>query len=229
MIKIAELIRGPGVRGKFYRSRGGVWLPGAGIFASKFNVYAVVERQRGGAPASGRHGRRDAAPPGFAGRMPAFRIPGVNIVTDEGDKYYAQKAAGETPTNDFAGHAQRGGQCGTGTTAAAKTQNGLITAIAGSKKVQATGYPKTNDTDADNTGGGVDIVTWLHSYTKADFTGTAIAEFTIGIDLDAVPDGNITDASTADLAIMRALFAATFNKTADDTLKVFVNHTMNGV
>jgi hypothetical protein len=35
------------------------------------------------------------------GSKKIWKYEDVNIVTDEGDKYYAQKAAGETPTNNF--------------------------------------------------------------------------------------------------------------------------------
>jgi hypothetical protein len=39
----------------------------------------------------------------------------------------------------------------------------------------------------------------------------------------------VDDRTTPTAALTHFLFAASFNKTSSDTLKVFVNHTMNGV
>ena len=138
-----------------------------------------------------------------------------NIVTNDGDTYYAQRVCTETPTYTFA-------NCvlGTGAVAAAKTDTyDNITPIAGSNKAKSTGYPKTNDADTDNTGAGVDIITWLFSWAAADFNNAAIRE------------GVITIASpiAGSKILTKWVWAAAFAKDADTTLKLFVNHTANGV
>jgi hypothetical protein len=87
------------------------------------------------------------------GSKKIWKYEDVNIVTDEGDKYYAQKAAGETPTNNFNTMYLGNGTQPTWTKA---SNYGTLTgAISGSAKTVSSGYPKTNDTDPDNTGGGL--------------------------------------------------------------------------
>lgn len=142
-------------------------------------------------------------------------VPGKNIVTNEGDKYYAQKAAGESPTTDFTAGGLRLGSNGA---APAKTDADVGTFLAGTGHAEAAGYPKSNDTDPDNTGALVDAVTWLFSYTTAEANVAGIAE-------GAIVDN--TGAPTK--ALSHFLFGAPFAKTAANTLKVFVNHQMNGV
>jgi len=144
-------------------------------------------------------------------------IPGVNIVTNDGDTYYAQSAAAETPTNDFNG-ASSGLRLGSASTAPTKTDTDVTTFLTGTGHALDATYEKTNDGDADNTGAGVDIVTWRYSYLTSEGNATGIAE-------GAIVD-NIT---TPTAALTHFLFAASFNKTSSDTLKVFVNHTMNGI
>lgn len=139
-------------------------------------------------------------------------IAGKNIVTNDGDQYYAEGAVG-TPSWSVAGM-----RLGTGTTAPAKTDTDVTTLLSGSEKAIDTGYPTTNDTDPDNTGAGVDIVTWRVSYGTSEANGTGIAE-------GAIVD-NIT---TPTKALTHFLFASAFDKTSNDTLKVIVNHTFNGV
>lgn len=139
-------------------------------------------------------------------------IAGKNLVTDAGDQYYAESVVG-TPSWTVGGM-----RLGTGTTAPTKTDTDVTTLLSGSEKAIDTGYPVTNDTDPDNTGAGVDVVTWRVSYGTAEANGTAIAE-------GAIVD-NIT---TPTKALTHFLFSATFDKTSNDTLKVIVNHTFNGV
>lgn len=143
-------------------------------------------------------------------------IPGKNIVTNDGDKYYAQSACGETPTNDFDG-ASSGLRLGSDNTTPTKADTDVTTFLSGSGHALDSGYDKTNDADGDNTGAGVDIVTWRYSYTTSEGNVNSIIE-------GAIVD-NIT---TPTKALTHFLFAASFNKTSSDTLKVFVNHTMNG-
>ena len=100
---------------------------------------------------------------------------GKNIVTNDGDLYYAQQAVEATPTSDFGGSNGRM-ELRTGTVTPAKGDafQQVTTPIAASIKVKDSGYPKTNDDDSDNTGSGTDIVTWRTSWTTGDFNATAI-------------------------------------------------------
>lgn len=139
-------------------------------------------------------------------------ILGSNIITNDGDQYYAEGTVG-APSWSVAGM-----RMGTGATAPAKTDTDVTTFLAGSGKATKATYPKTADADADNTGAGVDIVTWTHEYATTEGNGNNIAEGAI-----------VNNIATPTKALTHFLFAATFNKTASDTLKVIVNHTFNGV
>lgn len=147
-----------------------------------------------------------------------LRVEGINIITNDGDTYYAQLAAAETPTNDFKG-ANAGLLLGTGTTTPAKTDTSVTTVISGSAKTRKTGYPKTNDTgDSDNTGDGTDILTWTYEYATGDANNGAIAEGAI-----------VDNTTTPTKALTHFKFAAAFAKTSADTLKVIINHQFNGI
>lgn len=181
-----------GFRHKVLRSKAGLWLPLLDMVVPRHrNVLAVLCTPRG-----------------------KILIPASNIVTDAGDLHYAQRAVSESLTNAFGiGELASAGTPG-------KTANrSAFTPIASTQKAHASTYPKRNDGDADNTGAGTDVVTFLQSYTKADFNATGITH------------GMITNTSpgASEPLLTGYAFAASFNKTADDTLKVFVNHTMNGV
>ena len=147
---------------------------------------------------------------------------GKNLVGDEGDKYYAQKAAGETPTNDFgsANGRQELGNGTQGTPGKTDTYSALIGPVTASRKAIDATYPKTNDGDADNTGAAVDSVTWLTSWTKADFNSTGLSGGVIH---------NAAASPVAGSVLLTYWTITAFNKTADDTLKVFINHNFLGV
>jgi len=144
-------------------------------------------------------------------------IHGVNIVTDDGDTYYAQSACGETPDDDFDG-ASSGLRLGDDNTTPTKSDTDVTSFLSGSAHALDGTYPQTDDQDGDNSGAGVDIVTWRFSYTTGEGNVS-------GIDEGAIVD----DRTTPTAALCHFLFAATFSKTASDTLKIFVNHTFNGV
>lgn len=181
-----------GFRNKVYKSAGSIFVPMFDALVPKHrNILAVLESEEG-----------------------KLLIPGSNIVTNDGDIYYAQKGAGAATTNAFGIHelASAGTPGKTATRAA-------FTTIANTQKAHTAGYPKVGDADADNTGGGANIVTYLGSYAKADFSASSITH------------GIITNASpvTGSPLLTGYAFAAAFSKTSNDTLKVFVNHQMNGV
>lgn len=144
-------------------------------------------------------------------------IPGVNIVTNDGDTYYAQMVASEAPDDDFDG-TNSGLRLGSDNTSPTKSDTDVTTFLSGSAHALDGGYEKTDDDDSDNTGAGVDVVTWRYSYTISEGNVSSIIEGAI-----------VDDRTTPTAALTHFLFAASFDKTSSDTLKVFVNHTMNGV
>lgn len=179
-------------RNKVYRTRGGLLIDS--IFAPvHHNVIAVL---------SDHGGRRPLA------------ILGKNIVTNAGDLHYAQKGAGESVTNAF-GVLEL---CSAGTPGKSADRSSFTT-IASTEKAHDTGYPQTSDGDADNTGSGADIVSYLTSYTKGDFNASGISH---GIITNATP-------GASEPILTGYAFSSSFNKTSDDTLKVFTNHEQSGV
>lgn len=140
-----------------------------------------------------------------------------NIITDAGDTYYAQRAAGEAVTNAFdtlwLGNTNA-------STPSKTSDSDDITFIAGSAKLVKTGYPLTDDADADNTGAGVDVVTWTFEYAAGDFNDADIADGMIGVGAHGAAEPALTHFEFS---------GGAFEKTASDTLKVIINHTFNGV
>jgi hypothetical protein len=147
------------------------------------------------------------------GRVQIFE--GYNIVCNDGDLYYAQMAADETPDNDFTGG---GLKLGTGSTAPTKSDTDIETYIADSYKAVSDGYPKTNDDDGNNGGAGTDIVTWKYFYDTTEVNENGINECAICSDSSAPPTAILNHAH----------FSASFDKDNSQTLTVFVNHTFNG-
>jgi len=150
-----------------------------------------------------------------------------NIVTNDGEIFYAKMGAGETPAaeEDFS---QSDAVFELGTTAYSEAETDTFnefdvsgtSKISGSRKAYTSTYPKTNDTgDADNTGDAVDAVSYAVSYTTGDFNDTDIEQGTIHDD--------VTPITTTKLLSVYSF--TSFAKTASDTLKVFVNHAMESV
>ena len=144
--------------------------------------------------------------------------PGLNIVTNDGDQYYAQAAMGESVTDDFTA-AAAGLRLGSANTAPTKTDTDVTTFLSGTDHVIDATYPQTNDGDSDNTGAAVDTATWTYSYLTSEGNTTGIQEGAVS-DVRAGP-------STAVLS--HFLFAASFDKTSSDTLKVILNGNFLGV
>jgi len=151
-----------------------------------------------------------------------------NLVTDDGEIYYAIQGAGETPAADE-DFSDAGAGFEIGTDAVTETEADTYTQfsapggnpITGSNKVYTTGYPKTNDTgDADNTGDGVDVVSYSVDYTTGDFNDNDIVLGCIFDDL-ASP--------SAGAKLVSHFSFTSFAKTASDTLKIFVNHAFENV
>lgn len=149
-----------------------------------------------------------------------------NLVTNAGDLFYAERGVAQTvPTNFTTAGGVFDGimELYNGASPApAKTdiRSTLVGLVSGSAKAMDATYPKLNDGDTDNPGPvGTDIITYRVSYTTAEANASAIA------------DVIITNPSPAagEALLCHFEFASTFTKTSSDTLKVFLNHTMNGV
>lgn len=152
-----------------------------------------------------------------------------NIVTNDGDLFYAERAAlltagtpiGPVPTNftDANGVPDMIMELydNTGSAPGKASDRSTPGTIIGTGKVIDATYPQVNDGDADNTGAGTDIVTYRVSFTTAEVNG-------------AIDDVILTNPSpgASEPCIMHADGLAV-TKTSSDTLKVFVNHTFNGV
>ncbi len=143
-----------------------------------------------------------------------------NLVTNDGEIYYAKMGAGETPSTD---ENFENGRFEMGTTAYTEAETDTFTnfdvsgssKISGSNQVFTAGYPKTNDTgDADNTGDAVDAVSYAVNYSASAWNDTDVEQ------------GCIHDkASPLSATKLLSVFSFTsFAKTSSDTLKVFVNH-----
>ena len=144
--------------------------------------------------------------------------PGVNIVTNDGDIYYAQLAMSDALTDDFQA-AGAGIRLGDDNTAPNKTDTDVTSFLSGSDHVIDGSYPTSADADADNTGSGASVMTWTYSYLTSEGNVAAIIEGAIS-DVRAGP-------STA--VLTHFLFACVFTKTSSDTLKCIINHTVLGV
>lgn len=141
---------------------------------------------------------------------------GQNIVTTTGEIYYAQKACNESPTNSYLDLYL----ASNGPATPAKTDNrGNFTDIASSNKANATGYPKSNDNDTDNTGNGANTISWLFSYAAND------GNFA-GIGWCYVTKHN---AAANDSLLCSVKFGANWAKDSNTSAKIFVNHAQNGV
>lgn len=137
---------------------------------------------------------------------------GKNIITTDGDSYYSYRAAGSAALFTVAGI-----RLGTGTTAPAKGDHDVGTALAGGSHAIDGAYPRSNDDDTNNTGRGTTVLTWRASYLTSEGNGNNIAE------------GALTNALAASTAcVCHFLFGTAFNKTSSDTLTVYVNHTFLG-
>lgn len=143
-----------------------------------------------------------------------------NLVTNDGEIFYAKQGAGETPaTNENF----QSGRFEMGTTAYTEAESDTFnefdvsgtSKISGSRQTFTAGYPKTNDTgDSDNTGDAVDAVSYAVNYSAASWNDTDVEQ------------GCIHDnASPVSATKLLSVFSFTsFAKTSSDTLKVFVNH-----
>ena len=140
-------------------------------------------------------------------------IKGENIITTAGDTYYAQKACGESPTNNFS----QLYLCTAGPTTPAKDDDYSDFTVSGgtnNPKSPESGYPKTNDNDSDNTGAGVGITSWKYAYAITDGPFTSITHWFI----------SKAGASGTDPILNSYKCPSAWDKDASSEAKVFVNH-----
>ena len=157
---------------------------------------------------------------------------GSNLVTNDGDIYYAKKAAGETPaSNENFGASACVLQNPSSANTIAKTDayvqvTNPITTTGAVRGLTST-YPKTADSDSDNTGASADAISYRFDWATNQIDTSAGNPITGGAIYDVGQTSPV--AATKILTHWNFTSPATFHKTSTDTLKLFVNHTFNGV
>jgi hypothetical protein len=147
------------------------------------------------------------------------RIWGRNLVTTAGNVWYAQKACGQSPTNDFDSLYLATACAEGGGNPIVTSDYGDFTVQAGSEKHVTATYPMTPDTDTDNTGDGTTVVSWKFEYAAGDGPfATAITHSFIAK----------TGASGTDPILNGYKWASSWTKDASTSAKVFANHTILG-
>lgn len=168
---------------------------------------------------------------------------GSNLVTDWGDIYYAKSSR----RNTFYRRKLFAPSCVLNNPASADTiakddkygeVNSPITTGTGTATdsvrpltVSSPTYPKTNDQDSDNTGASADSVSYRFDWatTQMDTGSGTQNPIRGGAIYDATRTGSNLTATTLILTHWNFANPASFHKTSTDTLKLFVNHTFNGV
>ena len=167
---------------------------------------------------------------------------GGNLVTDDGDIYYAQQSAyvgsGSAPSPNFyvcscvlqnPSSADSDGSNAFKNDTFAQVSNPILTGTATSSwSVQAveSGYPKANDSESDNTGKGANVVTYKFTWTTGQINTGSGNAITGGAIYDVGQSSPVN--ATKLLTHWNFTSPASFHKTNTDTLTLYVNHTMNG-
>jgi hypothetical protein len=149
-----------------------------------------------------------------------------NIVTNAGNRYYAQRGAASTPayTMNQMTVASSIRAASVGATYGDFRTAANVTTVLGTQNIDS-GYPTTSDGDVDNTGADSDVVTWLRTYSTTQGNGTIRAVAIHQTGAAATPGAQ----TTTQLLLNAFPLAASVVKTSSDTLRVFVNHTFLGV
>lgn len=138
-----------------------------------------------------------------------------NLITQVGDEYYGERAAGiASPPDQVSGM-----RLGTGTTAVAKTGAGaaIVTYITGSSIAIDGSFPTSA------LSGSSRRIQWKTTWAAGVATNGAIAEVVI------TNEATLTNvAGTAANTVSRALLSPTINKGAGDTLAITWNHDLLG-
>jgi len=142
-------------------------------------------------------------------------IPFANLITNTGDQFYGERAAGiAAPPAQVTGM-----QLGTGNTAVAKTGAGsaVVTYVSGSNVAIDSTWPQSSLT------GGKRRIQWKTTWGAGVATANGIAEVVI-INQAIATNAAAVEANT----ISRALLSPTVNKGALDTLAITWNHDLLG-
>lgn len=137
-----------------------------------------------------------------------------NLITDIGDQYYMERAAGiGSPPAQVTGM-----QYGTGVTAPSKTGAGaaVVTYVSGSNQAIDGGFPTSSQPGGAGT---ARRIQWKVTYAAGTGTANAIAEAVIVNQTIATNSG-----APAANTISRALISPTVNKAAADSLAITWNH-----
>ncbi len=146
-----------------------------------------------------------------------------NLVTDDGEIYYAKAGVKETfPANED--YLDTTGRFEMGTTGYVEAETDTFnefdvagtSKISGSRKAQAATYPKSDDSDANNTGRAIDAASTKVEYLAADWNDTDVEQGCIHENATPVP-------ATKLLCVWSH---ASFAKGTTDPLDIFVNHAM---
>lgn len=164
----------------------------------------------------------------WTGRILLTRV-GANLITDNGDLFYANMAVADSAhPDDLFVNGVGGAFDGQmelfidGTVAPTKSGTRATTdgtSIASSQKAAAATYPKINDGDANNAGRGPDVVTYRTDYLTSEANGVNITDLIIT---------NPAHGASEKLLMWSQGFTP-FTKTSSNTLTAFVNHTSTGV
>lgn len=142
-------------------------------------------------------------------------VPFANLITQVGDQYYGERAAGITsPPAQVTGM-----QLGTGSTAVAKTGAGaaVVTFVSGSPKALDATYPLSS------LNGSSRQIQWKTTWAAGEATATGLNEVVL---INQAVATNSAAAAAATIA--RALLSPVVNKGASDTLAVTWNHLLLG-
>lgn len=157
---------------------------------------------------------------------------GSNLVTNDGDIFYAKQAAEETPASneDFKTSACVLQNPSSADTIAKTDAYGQVTdpiTTTGAVRGLTATYPKTADSDSDNTGASADAISYRFDWATNQIDTSAGNPITGGAIYDVGQTSPVS--ATKILTHWNFTSPATFHKTSTDTLKLFVNHTFNGV
>jgi len=142
------------------------------------------------------------------------QIKGHNLVTADGEEYYARLVIGEASNITTPFYLR----LGSSTDAPTSDDTDVTTYIDNTALVVDDGFPKRNYTNDNNSDGGVNVITYKISYDLG------------GLDVTGVSEGALTDDdSSPSKALNHWLFDQTFDVTTDDQLTVFINHSFVGV
>jgi hypothetical protein len=140
-----------------------------------------------------------------------------NLITDVGDEYYGERAAGIAGPPDQV----TGMRLGTGSTAPSKTGAGaaIVTYLAGTAKAIDGGFPTSSQPGGAGT---ARRIQWKTSWAAGEADGAALREVVI------TNENPLTDvAGAAANTISRALFGP-FTLGASDTISITWNHDLLG-